>query len=87
MTSFKIEWKSSSENDIKKIDRQYIQKILDAIESISNNPFPIRSRKLRSSESSYRLRVGDYRVIYQVNFENRVITIFYVRHRKDAYRK
>lgn len=86
MASFKIEWKSPSENDLKKIDKQYIQRILNEIELLSENPFPVQSKKLKGSESNYRLRTGDYRVIYQVNDKKKVITIFYVRHRKDAYK-
>jgi len=38
-------------------------------------------------ESSYRIRVGDYRVIYQVEMENKRIVIYHVRHRKEAYQK
>lgn len=87
MGLYKIEPKSSLEHDLRKIDRQYIQKILDAIESLAENPFPIQSRKMRSSESSYRLRVGDYRIIYQVDTENKVVTIYNIRHRKDAYKR
>lgn len=60
----KIILKGSSEHDLQKIDRQYIPKILDAIESLAENPFPVQSRKMKGSESSYRLRIGDYRVIY-----------------------
>jgi len=67
MALFEINWKSSSEHDLKKIDRQYIARILDAIESLMDNPFPSQSKKLKDSESSYRLRIGDYRVIYQVD--------------------
>lgn len=87
MDSFKIEWKSSSEHDLKKIDRQYIPKILKAIESLSCNPFPVQSRKLQDSESSYRLRILDYRVIYQVDPPEKILTVFHIRHRKDAYKK
>lgn len=87
MGLFKIDLKSSVEHDLKRIDRQYISKILDAIENLAKNPFPIQSRKLKDSESSYRLRVGDYRVIYQVDTENRFVTVYHVRHRKDAYKK
>jgi len=86
MDSFKIKWKSSSERDLKKIDRQYILKILKAAESLTENPFPVQSRKLKDSESSYRLKIADYRVIYQVDSPKKVITIFHIRHRKDAYR-
>ena len=87
MGLFKIDPKGSLEHDLKTIDRQYIPRILDAIESLAENPFPFQSKKMKGSESSYRLRVGDYRVIYQVDTENKVITIYHVRHRKDAYKR
>ena len=86
MALFEINWKSSSEHDLKKIDRQYIARILDAIESLMDNPFPSQSKKLKDSESSYRLRIGDYRIIYQVDSKKKEITIYYIRHRKDAYK-
>lgn len=87
MGLYKIEPKVSFEHDLKRIDRQYISKILDAIESLAENPFPIQSIKMKSSELSYRLRIGDYRVIYQVDTENKVVTIYHARHRKDAYKR
>ena len=87
MDLFRIDWKSSSENDLRKIDRKYITKILIAVESLSDNPFPKQSKKLKDSKATYRYRVGDYRIIYQVNLQNKIVTIYHVRHRKDAYKK
>ena len=87
MGLFKIVPKSSTEHDLKKIDRQYIPRIIEAIESLTENPFPIQSKKLKDSESSYRLRIGDYRVIYQVDQENKTVVVYYIRHRKDAYKR
>ncbi|MBI5049242.1 MAG: type II toxin-antitoxin system RelE/ParE family toxin [Deltaproteobacteria bacterium] len=87
MVSFKIEWKGSSERDIRNIDRQYVHRIINVIESLSENPFPVQFKKLRDSELTYRIRVGDYRVIYQVDLQKKVVTIYHIRHRKDAYRK
>ncbi|MBT6229117.1 MAG: type II toxin-antitoxin system RelE/ParE family toxin [Candidatus Scalindua sp.] len=69
------------------MDRQYIPKIFDAIESLAKNPFPVQSKKLKDSESCYRLRVGDYRVIYQVDTQHKFVIIYHVRHRKGAYKK
>jgi mRNA interferase RelE/StbE len=56
MDLFKIDPKGSVEHDLRKIDRQFIPRILEAIESLSENPFPVQSRKMKGSESSYRLR-------------------------------
>lgn len=63
MCLFKIHPKGSFEHDLRTIDRQFIPRILEAIEILSEKPFPVQSRKMKGAESSYKLRVGDYRVI------------------------
>jgi mRNA interferase RelE/StbE len=87
MASYSVHWKTSAAHDLKKLDRQFVSQILSAIEALSENPFPAKCRKLRGSGSSYRVRVGDYRVVYQVDTQGKDVTVFHVRHRKDAYRK
>lgn len=87
MGSYKIEPRSSLEHDLRKVDRQFIPKVLNVIESLAENPFPVQSRKMKGSESSYRLRVGDYRIIYQVDTDNKMVIIYHVRHRRDAYKR
>ncbi len=87
MSLFKIDPKGPVEYDLKRIDRQYIPKILDAIESLAKNLFLWNPKSWKDSESCYRLRVGDYRVIYQVDTDNKFVTIYHVRRRKDAYKK
>lgn len=87
MASYEIEWKHSAEKELKGIDRQYIPQILEVVESLTNNPFPLQHRKLHGVASSYRIRVGNYRVIYQVDLEKKLVVIYHVRHRREAYRK
>ena len=87
MGSYRIEWKSSAEKELKAIDRQHIPRILEAVKSLTINPFPTQSRKLRDVEKSYRIRVGDYRIVYQVDVEEVMVTIYHIRHRKDIYRQ
>ncbi len=87
MDSYEIRWKNSAERDLRKISSAQIPQIIKAIESMVDNPFPPQHRKLRGSERDYRIRVGDYRVIYQVETKTKVIVIYHVRHRREAYRK
>jgi mRNA interferase RelE/StbE len=87
MVSFNLLWKTSAERDLKKLDRQHIPQILTAIEALSENPFPAQCRKLQGSELSYRIRIGEYRVIYQVDVQNKTVTVYHIRHRKEAYRR
>lgn len=86
MASYEISWKHSAEQELRNIDRQFTPRILEAIEALANNPFPSHGRKLHGVESSYRIRIGDYRVVYQTDTEKKLIVIYHVRHRKDAYR-
>lgn len=83
---FKILWKASAEHDLKKLDRQYIPKILTAVDALSENPFSAKCKKLKGSKSSYRIRIGDYRAVYQVNTQHKTIVIYHIRHRREAYR-
>jgi mRNA interferase RelE/StbE len=53
--------------------------------SLEENPKPFGSKKLRETDY-YRIRAGDYRIIYTVNDENRVVKILSIAHRKEVYR-
>ncbi|MFH1955127.1 MAG: type II toxin-antitoxin system RelE/ParE family toxin [Pseudomonadota bacterium] len=87
MASYKIEWKRSAEKDLRKIDRLRIPLIMEAVEALTKDPFPPGCRKLHGTEHQYRVRVGDNRVIYEVDGERNGVVIYHIRHRKDAYRK
>ncbi len=87
MASFKIEFKRSADRDLNKVSPAGVAKIVREIEAPGNDPFPRRSLKLSGSERTYRLRVGVYRVIYEVDVEARSIAIYYIRHRREAYRR
>jgi mRNA interferase RelE/StbE len=87
MDSYDIRWKKSAEKDLLGIDYKQIPRIIKSIESLAKNPLSRQYRKLQGTDNFYRIRVGDYRVIYQVDKDDNILTIFYVRHRKDVYRK
>lgn len=67
------------------MDRATIPRILESIEKLSENPFPAGFKKLQGSEKTFRMRVGNYRIIYQLDNSD-VITVIHIRHRKDAYK-
>jgi len=86
MTTYDIKWKSSSIKELKRLDRPIIPRIIQAIESLAINPFPFGSRKLKGSDHSYRIRVGDYRIVYTVFQEQPIVEISRIRHRSSVYR-
>jgi mRNA interferase RelE/StbE len=86
MASYKVEWKNSAYKELAKLPRQMIPKIVEAVGKLQENPHPPGVKKLVGSEHSYRMRVGDYRVIYEILDDKLIVEIIRVRHRKDAYK-
>ena len=60
--------------------------IVRRIEQLAADPHPRQSKKLARSERGYRLRVGKYRIIYQVDEAAKEVTIYTIKHRKEVYR-
>jgi len=86
MESFQLEWKSSTKKDLRKLPKEEVPKILAAAEGLITNPNPVGSKKLKGRESIYRLRVGNYRLVYEVLGDQLVILVIKVGHRKDIYK-
>jgi mRNA interferase RelE/StbE len=61
------------------------QRIRDAILALSENPRPANCKKLVGREG-WRIKVGSYRVIYEINDANEEITVLHIGHRRDIYR-
>ncbi len=83
---YSLEIKKSVEKDFRKIPKNLQQKIWKSIENLRTEPRPKNCRKLVGTESDYRIRIGDYRVVYRILDENRIVIIFAAEHRKDIYR-
>jgi mRNA interferase RelE/StbE len=86
MDSYQIEWKRSAQKELRKLPAEMIQQIIEAVNALSENPFPPGCRKLAGSEQTWRMRIGNYRIIYNVFSSSLVIEIVRIAHRKDAYR-
>jgi mRNA interferase RelE/StbE len=87
MASYRIEFVGSAEKDLRRCNPALASNVLRRIEALQDDPTPRQSQKLRGTERTYRLRVGDYRVIYEVEPDIRVIVVYYIRHRREAYRQ
>jgi mRNA interferase RelE/StbE len=83
--SYKVVFHPKAAKEFTSLDRQVQPRILSVIESLAEDPFRHGSIQLKG-ETARRIRVSDYRVIYEVDAESKVITIYKVRHRSEAYR-
>ncbi|WP_214041530.1 type II toxin-antitoxin system RelE/ParE family toxin [Methanoculleus sp.] len=60
--------------------------MLQGIEALSETPLPFGVRRLSGAEHLYRIRVGDYRIIYAMHHAEQEVIVLYIRHRRSAYR-
>ena len=86
MASCRVDWKRSAERDLRGIDHKQVPRVVAAVERLASTPVPPGSRKLTGAAHIYRIRVGDYRVIYEYGAQPGIVCIFHVRHRREAYR-
>lgn len=61
-------------------------RIVDAIQTLATDPRPSACKKLAGREAAYRLRVGDYRIVYTVNDREIIVEIIKISHRREVYR-
>ena len=85
--AYRIEVSKSAGKEIAALPKRGQRRVVSAIEALADNPRPRGIRKITGTEDAYRLRVGDYRIVYQI--ADNVLTVFVVRvgHRKDVYRR
>ena len=74
------------ERDLKRLPLREFNRIVRAMKELTHDPRPSGSRKLVGSERDWRLRVGDYRVLYEIDDAGKIIRVLHVKHRRDAYR-
>ena len=84
---FNIVFKKSAQKDLAKLERNVRQRIADAIETLADNPYPVGSLKLAGFEDYRRIRVGSFRVVYQVIDNELIIFIIRIADRKDVYKR
>jgi mRNA interferase RelE/StbE len=84
--SYRLEIKDSARKQIAHLPRPDQRRVMAAIADLADTPRPEGVRKIVGAESAYRIRVGDYRIVYVIH--DRVLTVYVVRvaHRKDVYR-
>ena len=83
---YRIVFTSSAAKEFRSLSKQFQQRIRAAIDGLQENPRPDGVKKLSGHQDLYRIRVGQYRVVYEIDDEVRILTVTRVRHRRDVYR-
>jgi mRNA interferase RelE/StbE len=85
--TYSILFKPAVEKDLKSLSKTTLLRVFKQIIALQKEPLPHRTIKLSGMERLYRIRVGDYRIVYEVDEDAHLIIIHYVRHRRDVYRQ
>ncbi len=83
---YQLALSNRAKKDLDKLTGSLWQRIRDAILALRENPRPDGVKKLRGMSANYRIRVGDYRIIYRLNEADKEVVILRVKHRRDAHR-
>ncbi|WP_009547359.1 type II toxin-antitoxin system RelE family toxin [Crocosphaera subtropica] len=83
---YQVFLEKQAERDLRKLPAEIFKRIIPVIRELGNNPRPSGCRKLKNAGQDYRVRVGTYRIIYEIDDKNREVKIMPVRHRKESYR-
>lgn len=86
MDYYQIKWTNSAKKELRKLDKKVIPRLIEAIDELAKNPYPKGVKKIVNSPNNYRIRVGDYRIIYQVISNTLIIYIVKVGTRQNIYK-
>ena len=86
MPEYTVTFARSARKDLEALDPPIAARVLVSIEGFAHNPRPAGARKLQGAQPLWRIRVGEYRVIYSVDDRLDVVDVVRIRHRRDVYR-
>ncbi len=84
--NYKIEFARAAEKQLADLPHSELKKLAKRIEKLTSDPFPPGYEKMKGSDDLYRIRQGDYRVIYSVFKSKLVILVVKIGHRREVYR-
>lgn len=85
MANYALTTSRSAEKELVALDSTILKRIVQKIETLAGEPRPSGCKKLKGEKNRWRMRVGDYRVIYSIDDRARVVDISAIRHRREAY--
>ena len=83
---YRVLLERGAEKDLARLSSEIHDRVIAAIRALATNPRPSGCRKLAGSKNDWRIRVGDYRVVYEIADQVRIVRVNRVRHRRDVYR-
>lgn len=85
MKLYKVVLTKTAEKELQRLTSKTIEKIIIVLKSLENNPRPTGCKKLKGYKNLWRIRIGDYRIIYAIEDVILLVDIREIGHRKDIY--
>ncbi len=85
--NYRIEWATGAQHAVESLPRDVARRIYARVDSLASNPRPNGCQKLQGGDNEYRVRVGDYRIVYAIEDKAILVIVLRVRHRRDVYRR
>lgn len=83
---YRVLLERAAEKQLKQLSAKLHDRVIVAIQELANNPRPAGCRKLTGSDHDWRIRIGDYRVVYEIDDATHEVRVNRVRHRREVYR-
>lgn len=86
MSKYRVEFTPAALRQFKKLPKEIQRRVATVIDKLERNPYPDGAKKLTNEDRLFRVRIGDYRVVYQVENKQLLVLVVRVRHRKEVCR-
>lgn len=83
---YRVLLERAAEKDLSRLSSEAHERVIAAIQELATNPRPPGCRRLTGTKKDWRIRVGDYRVVYEIADTIRIVRVNRVRHRREVYR-
>ena len=89
MAAYRIEFVKTARKEFEHLPAKIRSKTAEALSLLAQNPYSelLRVKKLKGADELYRVRLGDYRVVYQIRNERLIILVIKIGHRREVYRR
>jgi mRNA interferase RelE/StbE len=87
VASYNVALTSSAAKELKKLPVQLVARIVPRLESLAANPRPPGCKKMQGGDREWRIRIGDYRVVYTIDDAKLLVEVTRIRHRSGVYER
>lgn len=84
--AYTVEFAPAAARDFRKLSEAVRVRLARYVDTLGHTPRPASAKKLKGTENAWRLRVGDYRIIYEIHERRLLVMVVRVAHRREAYR-